>query len=250
MGNTKAPLSPVLLSMEELEQSSVVANCQMNRERSFRGPGSYEQELRIDLVSYIEQRLATESNVLWVDLCCGSGRALAQASEFFATPLREQRLRIIGIDLVDYFENSARQQAKRIPDGLTLHVASVHQWEPPAACDLVTCIHGLHYVADKLDVMTRALRWLKPEAMFWAQLDLRSLRSANNRPLNRAVLAWFREQNIEFHSHFHRLQCRGPRDLLPAFRWLGANDQAGPNYTGQSAVDSIYEPIQKHVSNE
>jgi trans-aconitate methyltransferase len=47
-------------------------------------------------------------------------------------------------------------------------------WEPGQACDLITCVHGLHYGGDKLAVLTRAASWLAPTGLLAADLDLRS----------------------------------------------------------------------------
>ena len=70
-----------------LERSPIVANCAMNRERTLRG---YVRELGIDV-------LAEAGGGRWLDLCCGTARALTEAAA--ANP----ELGITGIDLVDHF---------------------------------------------------------------------------------------------------------------------------------------------------
>lgn len=92
-----------LLDDEALWRSSVVANCAMNRER---GLASYARELGM--------RIRLEPGQVWVDLCCGSGKALAEAARPDA--------RIIGVDLVDH----------HVPPrpGLGFVVAPVDEWEP------------------------------------------------------------------------------------------------------------------------
>lgn len=65
-----------LLSSDELEDSPVVANCTMNRERDLRGSNGYEVELGFDPLEWLQGRWARQSTVRWLDLCCGCGKAL------------------------------------------------------------------------------------------------------------------------------------------------------------------------------
>jgi hypothetical protein len=37
--------------------------------------------------------------------------------------------------------------------------------------------------------------------------------------------------------------CRSRKVVEPRYRYVGADDSAGPNYTGQPAVDSYYEAV-------
>ncbi|GAA2793578.1 hypothetical protein [Nonomuraea dietziae] len=66
-----------LLGDEELERSSVVANCLMNRER--RLPG-YNRELGLDIAAHLRARTAEGARVRWLDLCCGTAGALFEAA--------------------------------------------------------------------------------------------------------------------------------------------------------------------------
>ncbi|MFD0852321.1 hypothetical protein ACFQ07_08810, partial [Actinomadura adrarensis] len=77
-----------LLDDGALERSSVVANCAMNRERSLTGSNGYGRELGIDIVKESRERPR------WLDLCCGTGRAL-----FEAASLPEAPTEIVGVDL-------------------------------------------------------------------------------------------------------------------------------------------------------
>jgi len=63
---------------EVLERSSVVANCAMNRERSLTGSNGYGRELGIDVLGMLAGRLEHVPVVRWLDLCCGTGRALSR----------------------------------------------------------------------------------------------------------------------------------------------------------------------------
>lgn len=204
-----------LLDDETLWRSSVVANCAMNRER---GLASYRRELGIDLT------LATGAR--WVDLCCGSGKALAEAARADVT--------VVGVDLVDHHVPAR--------PGLNFVVAPVDQWEPAEPVDLVTCVHGLHYIGDKLGLLARAASWLAPGGRFVASFDASSVRRADGTPLGRVLLKALREAGFTYDGRNRRIAFAGSgRPELP-FTYLGADDKAGPNYTGQPAVHSYYEP--------
>lgn len=205
-----------LLDDETLWSSSVVANCAMNRER---GLASYGRELGVDL--------SLRPGARWVDLCCGSGKALAEA-------VRED-VTIIGVDLVDHHVPAR--------PGLSFAVAPVDQWEPDAPVDLVTCVHGLHYVGDKLGLLVRAASWLAPGGRFVANFDVASVRRADGTPFGRTLAKSLREAGFTYDNRRRLIGYEGAgRPQLP-FAYVGADDKAGPNYTGQPAVDSCYEPL-------
>ncbi|MFB4310946.1 class I SAM-dependent methyltransferase [Actinomadura sp. GTD37] len=199
-----------------LESSSVVANCAMNRERTLK---NYVRELGIDV-------LAEAGDGRWLDLCCGTGRALTEAAA--ANP----RLEITGVDLVDHFVPA--------PDSLRLVTASVAAWTQDAPADLITCVHGLHYVGDKLGVLARAASWLTEDGLLVANFDTRSVRLEDGSPAGRRLTAALREAGFTYDPRRHRISRRGNRKIDLPYSYIGANDQAGPNYTGQPAVDSHY----------
>ena len=203
-----------LLDDEALWGSSVVANCAMNRER---GLASYRRELGLDL--------SLRPGARWVDLCCGAGKALAEAAGEGVT--------ILGVDLVDHHVPAR--------PGLDFVVAPVDQWEPDAPVDLVTCVHGLHYVGDKLGLLARVATWLAPGGRFVANFDVSSVRRADGTPLGRALTKALREAGFSYDNRKRLVSCTGEGGPLP-FTYLGADDKAGPNYTGQPAVHSSYEP--------
>ena len=51
-----------------------------------------------------------------------------------------------------------------------------------------------------------------------------------------------REAGLDYDTRRHLLTCKGSRSVPMPYRYLGADDQAGPNYTEQPAVNSYYEP--------
>ncbi|GAB7052174.1 SAM-dependent methyltransferase [Catenuloplanes indicus] len=85
-----------LLADAALEASPVVANNAMNRLRGLRGANSYAKELGFDPVERLRARSSVPS---WLDLCCGSGRALAEAAAAFG----DRDVTLVGVDLVEFF---------------------------------------------------------------------------------------------------------------------------------------------------
>ncbi len=49
-----------------------------------------------------------------------------------------------------------------------------------------------------------------------------------------------RRAGLEFDSRNRRVVRRGRAEVRFGCEYLGADDQAGPNFTGQAAVDSYY----------
>src|SRR5262249_770194 len=106
--------------------------------------------------------------------------------------------------------------------------------------DLVTCVHGLHYVGDKLAVIARAAASLTGTGLFIADFDADSIRQADGRPFGRPLTTVLRRAGLDYDSRRHLIRCHGHRELAFPFTYLGADDRAGPNYTGQPAVHSYY----------
>lgn len=203
-----------LLDGERLARSSVVANCAMNRERGLK---SYQRELGIDLSGVTG---------IWVDLCCGEGRALLEAAD-------QVDATIIGVDLVDHF--AARSTKVRFV------TASVDHWAPDGPVDLVTCVHGLHYVGDKLGLLERAAGWLKPDGLLVANFEAAGIRLADGLAAGRRLTKALRDNGFIYDGRKRRISFSGPgRPRLP-YTYVGADDKAGPNYTGQPAVHSYYD---------
>ena len=69
-----------LLDDDDLHASAVVANCSMNRERQLAGVNSYTRELGLDPLDMLRAAIAGSGTGAWLDLCCGTGRALIQAA--------------------------------------------------------------------------------------------------------------------------------------------------------------------------
>jgi SAM-dependent methyltransferase len=235
-----------LLDDAALERSAVVANCCMNRERQLTGVNSYAKELGFDPLAELAARHrpagAGAPPPGWLDLCCGSGRALIQAAERVrrgpAGPLAPADVALVGVDLVDAFDPVPAPSP-----GLELVQASVVTWAPTRSFDLITCLHGLHYVGDKLAVLARAAGWLTPTGRLVADLDLVDVRLDDGRPAGRRLADGLRAAGFRYDPRRRRIGCDGWRDVRLPYRYLGADDGAGPNYTGQGAVRSHYAVI-------
>jgi len=202
-----------MLDDSRLEESSVVANNAMNRERGLDGVNSYTRELGFHPLKTLALGQA------WLDLCCGSGRALIEAS-------RQGTYTLVGVDLVDHFASA---------ESPTLITASLSAWQPTPptrAFDLITCVHGLHYIGDKLGLLTRIASWLAPGGLFAGHLDLANVKTP--KPFRPSRFG------LEYDARRHLVKMRGPRRLGFPFQYVGADASAGPNYTGQPAVDSHY----------
>lgn len=227
-----------LLGDEVLERSAVVANCRMNRERDFLGSNGYDRELGFNPLDILKERVASDRLSAWLDLCCGTGKALIQAAGTVHSEGFGPRIEILGVDLVGGFH--------RVDPALTtlrLVEASLSTWQPDHPFDLITCVHGLHYVGDKLEVIARAASWLVDDGVFVASLDLANVKLSDSRGSGRRVTVDLRRAGLVYDRRKRLLTCRGRRLVGFPYHYLGADDQAGPNYTGQPAVNSHYSLI-------
>lgn len=223
------------MSDDILEQSGVVANCRMNRERELTGSNGYSCELGFNPFELLQEKAASGAEVHWLDLCCGTGTALLDAAHAIRGHGLEDRVHIVGVDLVGMFSPLPTELKC-----LRLLIASLTTWEPDRQYDLITCVHGLHYIGDKLGLIARAASWLTDDGLFVASLDLNNFRLQDGRSMNRVVASACRNHGLEYSAQWKRIRCDGHREIAFPFRYLGASDQAGPNYTGQPAVNSYY----------
>ncbi|SNT59878.1 Methyltransferase domain-containing protein [Asanoa hainanensis] len=227
-----------LLDDETLSRSAVVANVAMNRERQLAGPNSYTRDLGFNPLDRLLAALTKNPTVAWLDLCCGQGRALLQAGAEVTAKSLTDRVDLVGVDLVDYFDPGH--------PAVTLVCASATTWQPDRRFDLITVVHGLHYVGDKLGVLARAASWLTDTGRLVADLDLASIRGENGKPL--PLARELREHGFAYDSRRHRITLDGHREVTFRYAYRGADDRAGPNYTGQPAVHSFYERLSPNPS--
>jgi trans-aconitate methyltransferase len=223
-----------LLSEKELAWSDVVANNSMNRKRRASGINSYEKELHFKPEDYLNTCLQQKGHVKWLDLCCGEGNALLQyAKELFDKGHQEKAV-LKGIDLVDHFQP--------IPANihcLQFDMQSLTDWIPDDRYDLITCVHGLHYIGDKLKLLSKAISAINDGGIMLANIDLKNIKVEGdpNHTYLKSLL------KSAYNSRRKMLICKGPQSLSIDLAYKGADDKAGPNYTGQNVVDSYYDKI-------
>jgi SAM-dependent methyltransferase len=223
-----------LLNDSRLECSPTVANSCMNRERRASGGNSYEKELSFNPIEFLEQRLRSRETIAWLDLCCGSGGALIDAATHFGSLGLGSRVSLVGIDLVRMFAGHDGLA------GLRLVECPALDWTPVHVYDLITCVHGMHYIGDKLRLLQLASSWLAGDGLFLANLDPCNLRFEDGRSAARTIIRGLRKRGFLFNPRRHLIRLTGKKQIDLPYSYRGADDKAGPNYTGQTAVTSYY----------
>jgi SAM-dependent methyltransferase len=229
-----------LLDDAALEASAVVANCAMNRERQLAGVNSYARELGFSPLDVIRAVATAGSGpeagtAAWLDLCCGTGRALIQAARQLHQAGLAGRTVLTGVDLVGAFG-----PVPETAGNLELTCAPAATWVPGRQFDLITCVHGLHYIGDKLALLTRAAGWLTSSGRLVADLDLSAIQLDGGLPARRRLTARLRASGLAYNPRRHQITGTGRREIRLPYTYLGADDRAGPGYTGQPAVHSHY----------
>ena len=79
---------------------------------------------------------------------------------------------------------------------LQLVETSIEKFEPIEKFDLITCVHGLHYIGDKLAVIQKAAGWLKADGTLLANLDLNNLKLAGKTKLKQNIFQFFKKAGI------------------------------------------------------
>lgn len=226
-----------LLTEKELEWSSVVASNRMNRERNASGINSYEKEFSFKPELFIEKLIKENGEAAWLDLCCGKGNALIQAAGYFANNNLQDKITLLGIDLLDAFAATGDNISC-----LRFETTNLTDWQPSCKYDLITCSHGLHYLGDKLSVIEKAVAALTTNGLFIANLDISNIRigKINSSLYFKPV---FKKMQLTYSSRKKILQKTGAAIIRFDLQYLGADDTAGPNYTGQEAVSSFYDTL-------
>lgn len=224
-----------LLDDDSLDTSPVVANASMNRDRGVAGLNSYARELGFSPLEFLEACARQRGSAAWLDLCCGTGRALIEAAQHLDAVLDPSATELVGVDLIPMFWPVPPD----VPD-VRLIAASLARCEPGRTFDLITCVHGLHYVGDKLGLIGRAVSWLVPDGRFAAHLDMANVRLADGRPAAWHVSRAMGRAGLRYDRRRRLVSCEGRRPLSFPMVYAGADDSAGPNFTCQPAVDSWY----------
>jgi SAM-dependent methyltransferase len=208
----------------------------MNRARNLIGANSYERDLGLSPVDVLKKALKRGDRASWLDFCCGTGRALIQAAEACRDEGLSGRVKMTGVDLIPMFD--------AVPSDLhfvSMVSAHAEKWTTDERFDLITCVHGLHYIGDKLGVLLKAAGWLKAGGLLMMHLDYRNLR-VKDMPSSAAQIGRaLRGAGFRYVPGRHLIISETQTARSIPYRYLGADDQVGPNYTGQPAVGSYYE---------
>lgn len=214
----------------------MVANAAMNRGRGLEGVNSYARELGIDLRAVLLERMERDGTVSWLDLCCGEGHALlSMAGELEERGLAE-RARLVGLDLLPPSNDV------QLPSCLRYLAGSVRAFEAGTPFDVITCVHGLHYLGDKLGALTAIQSWLSADGGFFGNLDLADIRRDDDAELSGLLRDHIDRAGGRYDAAAKLVLLRGGSSLSFPLRYTGADDAAGPNYTHQPTVRSFYEP--------
>jgi len=223
-----------LLSEDKLIWSATVANSRMNRERKASGVNSYEQDIHFKPEDYLQNVLRLKGQASWLDLCCGQGKALSQVYQFFNQQNLSKQIKLVGIDLVEDFQIHIAPES-----GIEIYITPLLDFESNDTFDLITCVHGLHYIGDKLKAIEKACSLLSNTGLFIANLDLNDI-LIENASSNNFLTTLFKKHDLEYNSRKKLLIKNGHAAIDFNLRYLGADDNHGKNYTGQESVKSYY----------
>lgn len=222
-----------LVTDNELKWSPVVANNRMNRQRGASGVNSYEKEIGFAAEQLLLDCINKNGKVKWLDICCGKGNALLQVAKFLSDNKIQDKADLTGIDLVDDFtEIPVEISCVRFKTGSVSELIGNEKY------DLITCIHGLHYIGDKLDCISSVGATLTKDGIFIANIDPANIWIDDVAKTKAVEL--FGEKGIEYNGRKKLLKVQGIKKINFDLTYIGADDTAGPNYTGQEAVNSHY----------
>lgn len=224
------------LSKEELESSDIVANCNMNRERKAFGSNSYSKDLQFDILDYVLSCLKEKQEFLWLDICCGQGNALIQiAEELVSQNLDTDLIDLTGIDLIPFFYKSNIDYSF-----LNFLNMSIFNYNTDKKFDLISCVHGMHYMGDKLKLIEMTASMLKESGLFIANFDTHDMVDEQGKSLSRPINKFLKDCGLHYNSKNKIIINRGIQNIVSSFTFLGANDKSIVNYTGQKTVQSVY----------
>lgn len=224
-----------MLPAGDLLSSSVVANATMNRGRGLSGVNSYERDLRFSITEFLAERLRERGGAVWYDACCGQGKALVEAGRQFAAAGWGHQVQIVGVDLVPMFT------PEKAPN-VNLQAADVAAWTLERPADLITCVHGLHYLGDKLGFLQNAYSMLAPGGLLLGHLDVSNVLAVESGlPLWRQAARYAVKNDavLEIKGHVLRVQrTNAPLDFGVTYQGGTVSKQS--NYTGITVIDSWY----------
>ncbi len=226
-----------LIQENELQSSNTVANCLMNRERQAFGENSYQKDIYLNPYNFLKDRI-NKDKARWLDLCCGQGKAMIQVMSKFSEENIEDKFELLGVDLVSMFDPCANDYKN-----LNFIESPLGDFETEKSFDLITCVHGLHYIGDKLEIILKYIQYLKKDGIFIGNLDTNNILDENGKKLGRKINSFLRKNSIEYDTRKKIVKCNGNIEVKLPFQYLGADDKFGKNYTGQRVVSSYYKDL-------
>ncbi|MEZ4687149.1 MAG: class I SAM-dependent methyltransferase [Bacteroidia bacterium] len=205
----------------------------MNRQRGLAGINSYEKELGFDIEQFLGSKMNTKKGeeVRWLDICCGEGKALID----LGVRWKHGPLKLVGLTLQECsmrlrcFSNSF----------LTLHEGAIERFNPLERFDLVTV--SMAFIISETNLQHDRIRsFLTPGGSFWGNLSLENVRDEKGNIIASRLKKDWKESGWNYHGRRKLLEIPGKGTAPRSYPYLGADDQAGPNYTGQEAVNSYY----------
>ena len=184
-------MTPKLLNDQHLAQSSIVANNRMNRQRKATGINSYEKDIGFSPIKFLESK-TRQPTVHWLDLCCGEGNALIETAQYFQPNQPNFPIKFTGIDLVDFFG-----QVENV-NNLSLITANLSEWQPSQQYDLITIVHELHYVGDKIGLIKKAAAALKSDGLLVGNLAIANLKIDQQPHPATLWKQYFKQQDIKY----------------------------------------------------
>lgn len=136
-------------------------------------PGELEDLGKRGFKKVLEDKLAEQEYVVWVDLGCGEAIALRQAKQHLIDiGYDPARLKAYGFDLLPVDEDEIRYHIENFPDGFDatllderckpiLEQKDIHTVDFPEKADIVTCKEVLFWTRDALQVFSNAARQTK-----------------------------------------------------------------------------------------
>jgi SAM-dependent methyltransferase len=227
----------------------------MNRERGLHGVNSYTRELGFDALAWLMSCAEAHGQAAWLDVCCGEGRALSAAAQALRESHSPLNIHLAGVDLVAPGSYGARapgslptpsigNKGPAKPSAVQLEFieADIDSYMPSGAFDLITCVHGLHYLADKLGFLERAYGWLTAGGILVGHLDPANVRSDTMpRSFWPTASRHARHQGAEVGLKSHRLRIERNACVLDfGAEHVGAGPSETANYTGIAVIDSWY----------
>ncbi len=186
-------------------------------------------------MEFLAERVRERGHAVWYDPCCGLGRALVDAGRQFADAGLGGQVRIVGVDLVPMFT------PEKSPN-VSLRAADVAAFSLEQPADLVTCVHGLHYLGDKLGFLQNACALLAPGGLLLGHLDPNNVLVAESgQPAWRQAARHAAANGAALDLKRHVLRVKQTdAPLVFSAAYLGATVSEQPNYTGMVVINSWY----------